>query len=384
MSSLIEQANRRLEQLRRAGVDLGTPSRFADSAFHGTGFQHSGFQHSGFPETAPPPEHRVASGARGRAADADFQDTVPDGLAEVRRGAAPSAALEGRAMPRTAAQASVQPARPAVAPTPGRREPARTPSLAGAPAGKAPVEGTQVAAQRLHIDLARLAGMGYLVPAQAQSLLSDLLRVIKRPLLQNMRRPAASGGPEHRGNIVVVTSAVPGEGKTFVSTNLAMSIAMEVDHAAILIDGDVLRPSVFNRYNLEPQRGLMDLLVNPRLAVQDVLASTNVSKLCLMSAGTAQDRAEEMLASAAMDTLLDNLSARYPDRAIIIDSPPLLVTTESRALAERAGQVVLVVEADRTPRDQISRAFDTLANCPIVLSVLNKSRAIESDYVYGY
>lgn len=239
-------------------------------------------------------------------------------------------------------------------------------------------------ARRVEIDLARLAGMGYLVPAQAQSLLADLLRVIKRPLLQNIDRPADMGGPLQRGNVIVVTSAVPGEGKTFAATNLAMSIAMEVDRAALLIDGDVLRPSVFNRLALEPQTGLMDVLVNPRLSVTDLLVGTNVPKLTLLSAGTAQDRAEELLASAAMDAMLDELSERFHDRVVIIDSPPLLVTTESRALAERAGQVVLVVEADRTPREQITRAMETLANCPIVLSVLNKSRAIESDYVYGY
>jgi receptor protein-tyrosine kinase len=199
-----------------------------------------------------------------------------------------------------------------------------------------------------------------------------------------MRRPPEDGGPDRRGNVVVVTSAIAGEGKTFVSTNLAMSIALEVDHSAILVDGDVLRPAVFNRLDLEPRTGLMDLLVHPDLSLTDLLLDTNVPKLSLLAAGNVQDRAEELLASEAMNRLLDDLSMRFPDRMIIIDSPPLLVTTESRALAEGAGQVVLVVEADRTPREQISRAFETLTACPIVLSVLNKSRAIESDYVYGY
>lgn len=310
MSSLIEQAAKRLEELRRAGVDVPSPDGFAPSRF----------QESQWPAAEAVPNLRPA--------------------------------------------APVVPLRPAAGPMRGA-------------APEAPL-------RHLDIDLARLAGMGYLVPNQAQSLLADLLRVIKRPLLQNMVRPPESGGPARRGNVIVVTSAVPGEGKTFVSTNLAMSIAMEVDHAAMLIDGDVLRPSVFARLDLEPQIGLMDVLVERRTTIPQVLVETNVPKLTLMSAGTAHDRAEELLASAAMDQMLDELSERFHDRVIIIDSPPLLVTTESRALAERAGQVVLVVEADRTPREQVSRAFETLANCPIVLSVLNKSRAIESDYVYGY
>ena len=238
--------------------------------------------------------------------------------------------------------------------------------------------------RRLEIDLGRLASMGYLVPTQAPSLLVDLMRVVKRPILQNMRRPPEAGGPERRSNIVIVTSAVPGEGKTFVATNLAMSIAMEVDHSAVLIDGDVLRPSVFKRLNLPRQAGLLDILVDRQHTATDFILGTNVPKLSLMCAGTTHPRAEELLASAAMDQFLDDISALYHDRLIIIDSPPLLVTTESRALAERAGQVVLVVEANGTPREQVLQAFDALSACPIVMSVLNKARVNELDYAYGY
>jgi exopolysaccharide/PEP-CTERM locus tyrosine autokinase len=226
--------------------------------------------------------------------------------------------------------------------------------------------------------------MGYLVPAPTPSLLVDLMRVIKRPLLQNMRRSPQAGGPERRSNIVAVTSAVPGEGKTFAATNLAMSIAMEVDHAALLIDGDVLRPSVFKRLHLPRQAGLLDVLVNENVSPEEWIVGTNVPKLSLMCAGTTHSRAEELLASAAMDRFLDFISTVYHDRLIIIDSPPLLVTTESRVLAERAGQVVLVVEANRTPREQVLQAFDALSNCPIVMSVLNKARVNETDYAYGY
>jgi exopolysaccharide/PEP-CTERM locus tyrosine autokinase len=333
MSSIIQQAARRLEELRRAGIEVPGGKSFGDSRF--------GTFDDGLDEPEPP-RPRFVRHARE--------------LREARdEAAAPAEAIESPVQVLSEATDVVV------------VEPPFSPR-----------------ARHVDIDLARLSAMGYLVPSQAQTLLADLLRVIKRPLLQNIRRPYEAGGPARRGNVIAITSAVPGEGKTFVATNLAMSIAMEVDHAALLVDGDVLRPSVFNRLDLEPQSGLMDLLVNPRIGSGELIVQTNVPKLALLSAGTAQDRAEELLASAAMDRLLDDLSARFHDRVIIIDSPPLLVTTESRALAERAGQVVLVVEADKTPREQVSRAFETLSNCPIVMSVLNKSRAIESDYVYGY
>lgn len=323
MSSLIEQAVKRLEELRRAGVEI-------------------------------PPSTGLVSGiaepvAADRARSVGRQDHPFDAMPDER----PPVPVHER------------PPAPAVPPSPTRRPP-------------------RAATARVDIDLHRLEEMGYLVPSQAQSLLADLLRVIKRPLLQNMRRAPEDGGPDRRANVIVVTSSIAGEGKTFVATNLAMSIALEVDHSVILVDGDVLRPAVFNRLALEPRPGLMDLLVQPKLRAADLLVDTNVDKLALLGAGTAQDRAEELLASAGLDRLLDELSMHFPDRVIVIDSPPLLVTTESRALAESAGQVVLVVEADRTPREQITRAFETLVGCPIVLSVLNKSRAIESDYVYGY
>jgi protein-tyrosine kinase len=336
MSSLIEQAAKRLEELRRAGIEI--------PPLNGVG--------AGRFAADPGLDDRQAGPAPARA-------TAARDRAEVE--SSPRPASGGDASPRSISLPDGNEVilfdEPVLAPRPRRH---------------------------LDIDLVRLAAMGYLVPAQAQTLLADLLRVIKRPLLQNMRRPPELGGPARHGNVVVVTSAVPGEGKTFVATNLAMSIAMEVDHAALLIDGDVLRPAVFNRLGLEPKTGLMDALLDSSVCVTDLIVGTNVPKLTLLSAGTAHDRAEELLASASMDRLVDQLSVLYSDRLIIIDSPPLLVTTESRALAERAGQVVLVVEADRTPREQISRAFDTLSNCPIVLSVLNRSRAIESDYVYGY
>jgi receptor protein-tyrosine kinase len=341
MSSLIEQAVKRLEELRRAGVDIPPINGFASSRFD---------DQDAFADTEPlePPRRVAAAADAGSLESAGQQPEAP-----VAAAAANGAHHERSETTALAPVTAVVPS----APSPRRR---------------------------VEIDLARLAGMGYLVPAQAQSLLADLLRVIKRPLLQNKDRPPELGGPARRGNIILVTSALPGEGKTFVALNLAMSVAMEIDHAAMLIDGDVLRPSIFARLNLEPQTGLMDALVDAKVRVTDLLVGSNVPKLTLLAAGTAQDRAEELLASAAMDSLLDELSERFHDRVIIIDSPPLLMTTESRALAERAGQVVLVVEADRTPREQVARAMETLSNCPIVLSVLNKSRAIESDYVYGY
>lgn len=235
----------------------------------------------------------------------------------------------------------------------------------------------------IEIDLSRLEREGYLVPHLAHSALATELRIIKQPFLRNARG-SAEGGPVRRGNLILVTSAVPGEGKTFLAMNLAMSIALEVDHSVLLVDADVLKPSVFERYGLPAERGLLDLLVDPKLQVSDVLLRTNVPKLSLLSAGTPNPHAAELLASEGMDRLLDDLATRYSDRIVVFDAPPLLPTAESRVMASRAGQVLMVVGAESTPQSLLERAYAAVESCPNVMSVLNRARASGSAGGYAY
>jgi len=211
------------------------------------------------------------------------------------------------------------------------------------------------------------------------------LRIIKRPLLANTRDAEARAIP--RANLIQVVSAMPGEGKTFFAINLAMSIAMEVDHSVLLVDADVLRPSVLARLGIEPSPGLMDVLdPKQKIDMADVMLRTNVPKLSLLPSGTANAKSTEMLASAAMAELLDELAAKYSDRIIVFDSPPLIPTTESRVLASRVGQVVMVVEAENTTHAQVAQAYTAVEQCPVVLSVLNKcsSKGGREAYGYGY
>ncbi|MEY2874762.1 MAG: hypothetical protein RLZZ373_2133, partial [Pseudomonadota bacterium] len=187
------------------------------------------------------------------------------------------------------------------------------------------------------LDLARLEREGYLVPAQARSQLAEQMRIIKRPLLANARGESAQA--LSRPNLIQVVSAMPGEGKTFFAINLAMSIAMEVDLSVLLVDADVLRPSVLARCGIEPARGLMDVLQSPSIELHDVMLRTNVAKLSILPAGTANAQSTELLASGAMESLLDELAAKFSDRIVVFDAPPLIPTTESRVLASRVGQV---------------------------------------------
>ena len=236
--------------------------------------------------------------------------------------------------------------------------------------------------RHVDIDLARLAAMGYLTPETPRARIADEFRVIKRPLLTNVHGKSAQ--PMHRANLIMVTSSLPGEGKTFVAVNLAISLAMELDKTVLLVDADVSRPSVLKRLGLPPSPGLLDILTDASLQVSNVLMRTNVDKLTILPSGKANGRATELLASDAMDRLLDELATRYSDRIVVFDAPPLLPSTESRALATYMGQVVVVVEADRTPQKSLNQALGTIDSCPVVLPLLNKITRSEVGAYYGY
>lgn len=234
----------------------------------------------------------------------------------------------------------------------------------------------------IHIDLQRLAQVGMVTPDLPRSAIAEEFRLIKRPLLQN----ATATGPTaiDNGSLIMVTSAMPGEGKSFTAINLAISMAMELDYTVLLVDADVSRPSVLNRLGLPPERGLMDVLSGEVSDLGDVLLRTNIEKLSILPAGMPHSRATEMLASDSMNRLLEQIANRYPDRIVVFDSPPLLVTTEARVLATHMGQVVIVVEAESTTHGTIKQALATIESCPVKLMVLNKSRGQGPGSYYGY
>jgi exopolysaccharide/PEP-CTERM locus tyrosine autokinase len=302
--SLIEQAAKRLEELRRAGVEL---------------------------PTVRPKE--IAAGA-----PASDDETI----VEIERG------YKGRARVESAARPVLPNVPQALNDTPF--EPRRQ-------------------SKAIEIDLARLAGLGYVTPDAPRSQLADEYRVIKRPLLTNAL--GKSSTRLERGNLILLTSALPGEGKTFTSINLALSMAVELDCTVLLVDADVARPAVLNRLGLPNTKGLLDVLTDSRLHLSDVLLRTNVERLSILPAGTHHPRATELLASDGMSRLVDELATRYADRIVVFDAPPLLPSTESRVLATHMGQIVLVVDA-ATQRSTLTRALATIENCPVVMTLLNK------------
>lgn len=261
---------------------------------------------------------------------------------------------------------------------------AQAPTRVAAPPAPAPLPSHEPV--RIHLDGLRARGM--VVPNGPATQSSHEFRVIKRPLLGNAFGRHGQQ-PVRNGKRIMVTSAFPGEGKSFTSVNLAMSIAAERDHGVLLIDADVARPTIPSELGIHADVGLMDWLIDGGPDLSQLVLPTNVETLSLLPAGRRDEHATEWLASEAMGRLLEELSKRYPDCVLIFDSPPLLVTTEARVLASYMGQIVMVVESGRTPREAVTQALSTIESNEIVGLVLNKAHNIESNgyyqgYGYGY
>lgn len=242
--------------------------------------------------------------------------------------------------------------------------------------------GSSANTARYHIDIERLHAAGMVTPNGERTPIAEEFRFIKRSLISAaLRRDERSG---RHANLIMVTSALPGEGKTFCSINLAMSIAMEMDHTVLLVDADVARPSVLSTLGIEAHVGLMDLLRDDALDVSDVLVKTDVAALSILPSGTSQKNATELLASQSMKLLLEQVAARYADRIVIFDSPPVLMTSEARVLAEQMGQIVMVVEAERTTQNAVKDALRRLGACDNVSLLYNKGRDFAEHGSYGY
>jgi exopolysaccharide/PEP-CTERM locus tyrosine autokinase len=230
----------------------------------------------------------------------------------------------------------------------------------------------------LRIDVLALRGSGLLAPEADQRQLAEEYRIIKRPLLAGLKGES----PLRLGNVIVVASALPGEGKTFTSINLALSLALERGREVLLVDGDVAKPHITQLFGLETEPGLLDLVGAAARSFEDTIVKTDYPSLYVLPAGSRNLQATEILRSERTSSLLAALAAE-PHRIVLIDSPPLLVTSEAGVLTSLAGQVVLVVKAAHTPQEAVLHAIETISEGKPVSLVLNQADAVpEHRYAY--
>ena len=282
---------------------------------------------------------------------------VEQAIARMRnqaKAAAPQKAADARGAPGTAAKTATAPAGRAAAPL----RPAR----------------------RISIDRAVLRANGYLAEEAQDRHFADHFRRIKRPLVEKAMSSDAAG----ESQVIMVTSALPGDGKTFTSINLALSIALERDVSALLIDCDVAKRHVAQITGLEDEIGLLDALSDESLDIESLVVETDLPRFSILPAGRRVDGTAELLSSNRMRQIIAQLCMHNPRRILLLDSPPLLITNEGRALLKVAGQVVLVALAGHTPRHAIEDAMALIGPQQAGGIVLNQVAPGGHDGYYGY
>lgn len=241
------------------------------------------------------------------------------------------------------------------------------------------------AAREWQVDEAALRRAGFLpIEEEAASRLADEVRRLKRPLLDNATGKRAK--PLAHAERIVVTSAIPGEGKTFTTVNLALSLAREPDFEVLLVDGDIPKSDITRILGLDGQPGLMDVLADEQCTPEEVIVRTDVPNLSVLPAGERHPLTSELFGGRRMEHVLEALAGRNRQRLVVFDSSPLLATPESPILASHMGQVVVVVAAGHTRQHELKSALESLDDSQYVGLMLNMSRlpAIENHYYSHY
>lgn len=221
----------------------------------------------------------------------------------------------------------------------------------------------------------------YLIKGQIGNRLAEEYREIKRPILLNAFGKKASD--IENSNLVMITSSLPGEGKSFNAINLALSIANERNTTVLLIDSDVINPTLTKLLLLENKPGLIDILENPSIDLSSVIFKTDIPTLSVIPAGHIHEHSTELLASDQMQKITTELSNRYSDRIIIFDAPPFLLTSEAKVIAGYMGQILLVVEAGKTSQKAIKESTEKFNKNNVIGIILNKSSR-QKKYYGGY
>ena len=233
----------------------------------------------------------------------------------------------------------------------------------------------------LKLDKEKMRSLALLLPDMGNSGLAEQYRKLKHPLL---RKISTSKNTSLPANIIMVTSALEGEGKSYTATNLALSIAMELDHTALLVDVDSRKNSISDLLGVTADRGLTNYLGSDEVGVKDIIYSTDIPKLKIIPAGDPDLFSTESATSTKMERFLAELSSRYADRVIILDTPPLMVSAIAKVLAYMVGQVVMVVEAEKTPVAVIEEATKYLEAERFAGFILNKTNlAGSTESLYG-
>ncbi len=204
-----------------------------------------------------------------------------------------------------------------------------------------------------------------------QSFEAEKFRMLKTKLLFSMT------GKSPR--VLMITSAAPGEGKSFISVNLAVSIAMTMDKYVLLVDCDLRRPSIHKYLGIEETEGLSEYL-SGEVSGESIFKTTPVKKLTVLPAGNPPPNPSELMASQKMTDLIEDVKTRVKDRYVIIDSPPPKVSSEATFISSLADGVVLVIKHAKTARDQVEELIQSMGKEKIIGVVINQYASVREKF----
>jgi Mrp family chromosome partitioning ATPase len=229
------------------------------------------------------------------------------------------------------------------------------------------------------IEISKLYGQGILVREPVDPEVLDQFRNMKRPLLQTTFGPLA----ETMANLVMITSPLPGAGKTFVSINLANVLTRERDRSVLLVDTDNARGSLTELMGIKDRPGIFDLLNDRSLSLNDVSIPTDVAGLTVIPTGARTAESLELLGSARAKEVFRHLSSADRNRIVILDAPPLLASLDGPVAAALAGQILMIVEAGSTTRSSLTKSLELLDRSRPIGLILNKTSSSLDWSGYG-
>ncbi|WP_198371960.1 P-loop NTPase family protein [Roseomonas rosulenta] len=233
------------------------------------------------------------------------------------------------------------------------------------------------------IALATLVAAGLVAAADGarRARVLEEIAVVQTQLLRTIPKQPLQDG--RAGNLVMFTSARPGEGKTFCSLNVAAGLAHASTRPVLLVDADGKQGSISMALGQSEAAGLMALATDPSRPPAGLIVPTEVPRLSVLPYGSPTAR-EGQPPGPRMANALQRLAAALPQHIILIDTPPCLVASDPSSIAPVVGQVVVVVQAQRTERREVEAALDMVEACPTLYLLLNQAQLTSSDGFGAY
>jgi non-specific protein-tyrosine kinase len=192
----------------------------------------------------------------------------------------------------------------------------------------------------------------------------EFYKVLRTQILQR-----TSGG----GSTVMVTSALPGEGKTLTAINLALTFAKEFKQTALLVDCDLRQQQIHKMLGFPSEKGVVDYLLN-NCPIQELFVWPGVEKMTVISGGKTVKDSSELLGSPGMKNLVTDMKNRYPDRYVFFDVPPLLTSADSLAFAPFVDYILVTVQAGQTSLQDVNKALRLLPGEKVLGLVMNRQK----------